>query len=155
MSFNQQFAKHFKGFHFGPSLTGSSLKEVLEGVSWQQATTRVHGLNTIAMLVFHINYYVNVVLKVLKGGPLVAHDKYSYDMPPIRSEADWQQMLDRCISEATEFAELLESMPEERLKELMDLEKYGNWFQNLLVLQEHSYYHLGQIVLIKKILSQS
>jgi len=155
MSFSRQFAKHFREFHFGPSLTGSNLKEVLDGVTWEQATTRVDNLNTIAMLVFHINYYVNVVLKVLKGGALDAHDKYSYDMPSIESEADWQHMLSRCASEAAEFAELLESMPEDRLRELMDLEKYGNWFQNLLVLQEHSYYHLGQIVLIKKILSQS
>ncbi len=155
MSFSQQFAKHFRAFHFGPSLTGSSLKEALEGVSWQQATTQVDGLNTIAMLVFHINYYVGAVLKVLKGGALDAHDKYSYDMPEISSEADWQQLLSRCISDATAFADLMESMPEDQLKELMALEKYGNWFQNFLVLQEHSYYHLGQIVLIKKILSKS
>ena len=155
MSFNNQFAKHFRDFHFGPSLTGSSLHETLDGVNWKVATTKVNDLNTIAMLVFHINYYVSSVLKVLRGGTLDAHDKYSYDMPEIRSEEDWQKMLNRCINEAQEFAKLVDSMPEERLKELMALEKYGNWFQNLLVLQEHSYYHLGQIVLIKKILSQS
>ncbi|MGB5236975.1 MAG: DUF1572 domain-containing protein [Flavobacteriaceae bacterium] len=154
MSLNKQFAKHFKDFHFGPSLTGSSLKETLDGVDWHVATARVDGLNTIAMLVFHIHYYVGAVLKVLKGGALDAHDKYSYNMPEIRSEEDWQKMLRQYITEATEFADLVESMPEAQLKELMALEKYGNWFQNLLVLQEHSYYHLGQIVLIKKILSQ-
>jgi hypothetical protein len=155
MSYSQQFAKHFRAFHFGPSLTGSSLKEALSGVGWKTATTEVHELNTIAMLVFHINYYVSAVLKVLQGEELVAHDKYSYNMPAIESEADWQEMLDRCFSKAEAFAALVEAMPEARLKELMALEKYGNWFQNLLVLQEHSYYHLGQIVLIKKILSKS
>jgi len=155
MSFTQQFAKHFRDFHFGPSLTGSNLKEALEGVNFQMATTKVHDLNTIALLVFHINYYVSAVLKVLQGEELDAHDKYSYHMPPIESEADWQQMLDSCFSEAEAFAALVEAMPEARLKEFMALEKYGNWFQNLLVLQEHSYYHLGQIVLIKKILSES
>ncbi len=155
MAFNKQFAKHFRDFHFGPSLTGASLQPTLEGINWKMATTPVNGLNTIAMLVFHINYYVNAVLKVLRGGALDAHDKYSYNMPEIQSEADWQNMLDRCKTEAMEFAEIVESMPEEQLKELMALEKYGNWFQNLLVLQEHSYYHLGQIVLIKKMLSQT
>ncbi|MEN8789876.1 MAG: DUF1572 domain-containing protein [Flavobacteriaceae bacterium] len=155
MPFTQQFAKHFRDFHLGPSLTGSSLKEALTGVSWKTATTEVFELNTIALLVYHINYYVSAVLKVLQGEELDAHDKYSYNMPAIESEEDWQEMLDRCFSEAEAFAVLVEAMPEAQLKEFMALEKYGNWFQNLLVLQEHSYYHLGQIVLIKKILSKS
>ncbi|MGI9547775.1 MAG: DinB family protein [Flavobacteriaceae bacterium] len=152
MNHSKQLAKNFRDLHFGPNFVGSSLKEALEGVDWEQATTRVRELNTIAMLVFHINYYVSAVIKVLKGGPLDAHDKYSYDMPDLRSEADWQKMLDKTWSEAEEFTSLVEKLSEEQLKELMADEKYGNWFRNLLGVQEHSYYHLGQIVLIKKMI---
>ena len=86
MAFTSQIAENFRAMHFGPSLVGTSLKDALEGVDWEQATKEVHDLNTIAKLVFHINYYISAVLKVLKGGPLDAHDKYSYDLPPINSE---------------------------------------------------------------------
>ncbi len=154
MTFPEQFAKHFREMHFGPSLVGSCLKDALKEVNWVQATTQLHGLNTMAMLVFHINYYINAVIKVLKGGPLDAHDKYSYDMPAISSEEDWKHLIDKAFSEAEEFASLVEKMPEEKLKGLMADPKYGNWFQNLLIIQEHSNYHLGQIVLIKKLLFQ-
>lgn len=151
MSFTKQLSRHISAMYFGPSLTGPNLQETLEDVNWQQATRQVHGLNTIAMLVFHINYYVTAVLKVLHGGPLDAHDKYSYAMPSIESEADWQALKDRCFEEAKMFSDLVSKLSDDQLSDLMAHEKYGNWFQNLLVLEEHSYYHLGQIVLLKKI----
>lgn len=151
MSLTKQLSKHISEMYFGPSLTGPNLQETLKDVSWQQATREVHSLNTIAMLVFHINYYVSAVLIVLQGGPLDARDKYSYDMPPIESEADWKALTDKCFEEAKMFSDLVSKLSDDQLSDLMADEKYGNWFQNLLVLQEHSYYHLGQIVLLKKI----
>ena len=151
MGYPKQFATHIRELHFGPSLVGTSLKDALEGVDWKQATKQIDNLNTIAMLVFHINYYISAVLKVLRGGPLDAHDKFSYDMPPIKSKSDWEELLNRIYKEAEEFAELVEKMPEEELANPMDRGKYGNWFKNLLIIQEHSSYHLGQILLIKKL----
>ena len=150
MSFTSQLAQNFRAMHFGPSMVGTSLKDALEGVNWEQATDQVRDLNTIAQLVFHINYYISAVLKVLKGGPLDAHDKYSYDLPPVNSEEDWQSLLNKTWQEAEEAATLIENMTEEQLAEPMDTGKYGDWFKNLLIIQEHSHYHLGQIVLIKK-----
>ena len=151
MGFPKQFATHIRELHFGPSLVGTSLKDALEGVDWKQATKQVGNLNTIAMLVFHINYYISAVLKVLRGGPLDAHDKFSYDMPPIKSKSDWEELLNRIYKEAEQFAELVEKMPEKELANPMDTGKYGNWFKNLLIIQEHSSYHLGQILLVKKL----
>ncbi len=54
--------------------TSSNLKENLGDVTWQQAATKVYSLNTIAALVYHTNYYVDAVLKVLQGNQLDAHD---------------------------------------------------------------------------------
>lgn len=42
--------------------------------------------------------------------------------------------------------------PEEKLKEAFVEEKYGTYQRNLEGMIEHSYYHLGQIVLIKELL---
>ena len=151
MSFTSQLAENFRAMHFGPSWVGSSLKDLLEGVNWEQATKEVNDLNTIAKLVFHINYYISAVLKVLKGGPLDAHDKYSYDLPPIQSEADWQDLLDKVWKEAEEAASLIENMTNDQLAEPMDTGKYGDWFKNLLIIHEHSHYHIGQIALLKKL----
>ena len=155
MGYASQIALQLKQLYFGPSLVGSSLQDGLEGVDWKQATRKFNDLNSIAMLVFHINYYISALLKVLKGGPLDAHDKYSYDIGPIESEEDWQALLLKCRKDAEEYIALVEKMTDEDLQKPMDTGKYGNWFKNLLIIQEHSNYHLGQILLIKKLVQKT
>lgn len=88
MNLSAQMAKHFKEVYFGGNWTSVNLKDNLEGINWQQAVTQVYGFNSIATLVFHVNYYVSAVKKVFEGGTLDASDKYGFDLPPITSEAD-------------------------------------------------------------------
>jgi hypothetical protein len=155
MNLTSQIAKHFRDVHFGGNWTSVNLKETLTGVTWQQATTKIHSLNTIATLVFHINYYVSAVTKVLQGEPLTAHDKYSFDLSPIQSQEDWEKLLNKTFSDAENFALLIEQLPESKLADTFSDEKYGNYYRNLHGIIEHTHYHLGQIVLIKKMLLQS
>jgi len=154
MNLTAQIAKHFRAVHFGGNWTSVNLKETLSSVSWQQAATQVYSCNTIATLVYHMNYYVSAVLKVLQGGPLDAHDKYSFDVPPILAQDDWEKLLDKTWTDAENFASLVENLPEDKLGEIFSDEKYGNYYRNLHGVIEHIHYHLGQIVLIKKILLQ-
>jgi len=144
-------AKHFREVFFGGNWTGVNLKDTLNNVTWQQATTSVESFNTIASLVFHINYYVSVGLTVLEGGPLDAHDKYSFDVPPITSPKDWDQLLDKTWNEAERFATAIEQLPEEIFWEVFVEEKYRTYYRNLSGVIQHSHYHLGQIVVLKKL----
>jgi hypothetical protein len=155
MSLTQQIAKHFREAWFGGNWTSVNLKETLADVTREQATTKVYSLNTIAALVYHMNYYVSAVLKVFHGGPLDAHDKYSFDLPPVVSQQDWEKLLNKTFTEAEHLAALIEQLPESRLWENLTGEKYGNYYRNIHGIIEHTHYHLGQIVLIKKILLQN
>lgn len=101
-----------------------------------------------------MNYFVSAVLKVMQGGPLDAKDKYSFDHPPIQSQADWEKLLEKTWSDAEALAGLIEQLPESKLEETFVDEKYGSYYRNLLGIIEHIHYHLGQIVVIKKILLQ-
>jgi hypothetical protein len=127
----------------------------LADVTWEQATSKVYSFNTIASLVFHTNYYVSAVLKVLQGERLNASDKYSFDHPPILSREDWEKLLDKTWTDAENFAGLIEQLPESKLWDDFSDNKYGNYYRNLQGIIEHTHYHLGQIVLIKKILVQT
>lgn len=152
MNISEQIAKHIRDLHFGGNATGSCLKEHLADVTWEEANRKIHNLNTIGELTFHINYYVGGVIPALKGGSLDIRDKYSYDHPPILSATDWEKMLEKTWADAEEYASLAEAIPEDQLMGNFLDGKYGNNFRNIVGLIEHSYYHLGQIVLIKKIL---
>ena len=155
MNLTAQIAKHFREVHFGGNWTSSNLKDHLADITWQQATTQVYSFNTIATLVYHMNYYVSAVLKVLQGEPLNARDKYSFDHPPILSQQDWEKLLDKTWTDAENFVSLIEQLPESKLGETFSDEKYGNYYRNIHGVIEHIHYHLGQIVLIKKILLQA
>ena len=91
MRLTEQIAKQFRDVYFGGNWTAVSLKENLKGISWRQATTKLHSFNTIAALLYHINFYVRAVGAVLQGESLNASDKYSFDHPPILSEEEWEK----------------------------------------------------------------
>ena len=150
-----QLAKHIKEFHFGGNWTAVNLKDLIADVSWQQANTSVFKLNSIATLVFHINYYIHGVLAVLEGKPLEIKDAFSFDLPPIHSEEDWEKLKRNTFNDAEKFVELIEKLPHTTLSDNFTDEKYGNYFRNILGIIEHSHYHLGQIALIKKIVLQT
>jgi hypothetical protein len=152
MNASQQLAKHLRDVYIGGNWTSVNLKDTLAGITWQQATSKVYELNTIAALVFHINYYVDAILMVLKGSPLKASDKYSFDVKQINSEEEWKQLVQYVFTQAEMLATLVEQLEEQKLYELFADEKYGTYFRNILGLIEHTHYHLGQISLIKKIL---
>lgn len=96
--------------------------------------------------------YISGINNVFKGGNLEIRDKYSFNFPPIESQTDWEAFLTKFWNDAEDFACFVEQMDEEKLHEDFVDEKYGNYFRNIDGMIEHSYYHLGQIVLIKKIL---
>ena len=154
MMITQQIARQFREVHFGKNWTSSNLKDTLKGITWQQANVKIYELNSIVALVFHINYYVKAILKVLQEGILDASDKYSFDHPKIESQKDWDKLLTELWSDAYIFADLVEDFPENQLNAIFSEEKYGNFYHNFHGVIEHTHYHLGQIVVIKKIILQ-
>ena len=154
MSLTGQIAKQLRDLHFGGNWTWSTLQEHLADVDWQQATTPVYSFNTIATLVYHMNYYLNAVSNMLQGNPLAAKHELSFVLPPIKSQEDWEKLLDKTWTDAEIFAKHIEQMPENKLWEDFS-DKYGNFYRNIQGVIEHNHYHLGQIVLLKRILRET
>ena len=154
MHTSDQLAKHVRGVYFGPNWSDNNLKMHLSEVTWEDANRQVGSLNTIVKLAYHVNYFVVGVSKVLEGGPLEIRDKFSFDHPIINSEEDWKRLCDQMWKDGERFAALIEKMPEERLSEDFTDPKYGNYLTNLLGIIEHLHYHLGQIVVIRKLINQ-
>jgi hypothetical protein len=153
MQVTAQLAKHFREVCFGGNWTWSNLKDNLAGLDWQQATTKIDSLNTILALTYHINYFVRAATDVLQGKPLTAHDKYSFDHPPIHSQEDWEAFVASVYEDGETFAVLIEQLPDSKLSEIFVEEKYGTYFRNIQGIIEHTHYHLGQIAIIKKLVA--
>jgi len=145
-------AKHIRDVHFGGNWTSVNLKDALAGISWQQATLCLPECHSIAALVYHANYYISAVTGVLQGHPLQAKDAFSFDLAPIQCQADWEKLLSKTWTDAANFATLVEQLPEHKLWEPFTDEQYGSYYRNIQGIIEHTHYHLGQIVQVKKIL---
>ena len=154
MNINAQIARQLQDVYFGGNWTDVSLKDSIEGVGWEEAAMKVHGFNSIAALIYHMNYYVRVAILVLQGQKPDARDTDSFRHPPIESHADWQRLLEQTWAEVNTLAGLVEQMPEQKLWQTFMHEKYGNYFRNLTGITEHVHYHLGQVVLIRKIIRE-
>jgi uncharacterized damage-inducible protein DinB len=136
----------------GKWIANTNFKEQLLSITWEQAITKVENLNTIALLTFHINYYLKGLLDVFQGGKLDIRDQYSFDLPEIRSANDWTSLLNDFLTNAELFAQQVEQMEESLLEQPFVDEKYGSYWRNIEGVIEHSYYHLGQVSLIRKMI---
>ncbi|MEZ4946298.1 MAG: hypothetical protein R2804_12260 [Cyclobacteriaceae bacterium] len=139
----------------GHWIANTNLKEQIESVTWKEATQKIDSLNTIAALTYHVNYYLGGILNVFNGGQLEIRDKYSFDLPPIHTEEDWTALVNQYLSNAKQFITHVETMDDTKLDAVFVDEKYGTYQQNIEGVIEHCYYHLGQISLLKKLISNT
>jgi hypothetical protein len=155
MTLTKHIAKQLRDTFFGDNWTSSNVKDNVANLTWHQATTQVYHFNNIATLIFHSTYYVKVLLEVLQTGILDAKDEYSFQLPPITSQKDWEDLVENAWIHVEDLAKLIEELPESKLTESFANEKYGNYYRNITGVIEHMHYHLGQIVLIKKIITET
>lgn len=154
MSISEQLAKHLRDVHFGGNWTTTDLKTILSDVKWEDALTQVYALNSIAALTFHMAYYVEVLITVLEENRLTGKDELSWILPAIQSKKDWDELQEGIWQKAEKAASLIEALPDEQLlRDFID-PKYGTNFRNIAGIVEHMHYHLGQIVIIKKLVVQ-
>jgi hypothetical protein len=139
----------------GHWIANTNYKEQILSLNWRHATQKIDTLNTIAALTYHINYYLAGLLNAFENGKLEIRDKYSFDMPQISSEADWNKLVADFLDNSEKFSNHVEQMNDSIFDQPFIDEKYGSYLRNIEGVIEHSYYHLGQISLIKKMITQN
>lgn len=153
MSNTAQLANRFREVILnGRWIANTNFFDQLNGTDWKMATTKKGDLNTVAILAQHIHYYIAGINQVFAGGTLDIRDQFSFDFAPISSQDQWDAVLEKFWIDAETFASHVESMSDEMLDAPFVDEKYGTYQRNIDAMIEHAYYHLGQIVLIKKMI---
>lgn len=152
---NENIANRLREVYLnGCWIANTNYRDVLFNLNWKEATQKVGPLNTIADLTCHIAYYLEGILAALETGTLQIHDAHSFNHPPILSEGDWEKVVANFIALAEQFVEKIAQMEDNILDEPFVDEKYGTYQRNFEGVIEHSYYHLGQIVLLKKLIEE-
>ncbi|KGL62740.1 hypothetical protein [Polaribacter sp. Hel1_85] len=153
MKKSKEISDRFKEvFLDGTWIANTNYKQQLSDVNWQQATQKINSLNTIALLTFHVNYYLDGIINVFEGGDLDIRDMYSFNAPEIKNEKEWIALKESLFSNASIFSNHIEQLTEENLNSNFVDKKYGSFYRNIEGMIEHAYYHLGQISLLKKLI---
>ena len=79
-------------------------------------------------------------------------DKFSFDLPTVFTEANWANLVNDFLNNAEKFATHVEHIDNKFLDQPFIDEKYENYLRNIDGIIEHSYYHLGQISLMEKMM---
>lgn len=154
MENNRELAKRFSDVILNNSwVTNNSYKKQLTDLPLKVVLFKYPSLHSIAALAQHVHYYIAGILNVFNGGNLDIKDIYSFDFPPLETIEQWHSFLAVFWTDAVAFTQQLEEMEENTLNSIFAKKKYGTYHFNINTLIEHSYYHLGQIVLIKKLMS--
>lgn len=139
----------------GRWIANTNYKEQLLQTNWQQATHQIYNLNTIAALTYHINYYLAGILDAFETGSLIISDKFSFNLTPIKSEEDWDNLVNDFLKNAESFSNKVNQMEDTLFDQTFIDAKYGSYLRNIEGVLEHSYYHLGQITLIRKMILET
>ena len=154
MSVSKQLAKHLRDVHFGGNWSTVDLKTVLSDVTLEQAKMQVHSLNSIFSITFHMDYYLDVLIRVLEEHVLDGKDELSWISEAPETQEEWEGFQKKTWEKVEKVALLIDQLPDEKLTEDFIDPKYGTNYRNIAGIAEHTHYHLGQIVIIKKLLVQ-
>lgn len=134
----------------GRWIANTNFYEQLSQTGFEEAITKVATLNSIAALTFHVNYYLGGLIEAFRSGSLDIHDRFSFDLPYMESAHGWIQLVKEFEHNAKAFANIVRQTPDARLDEIFIDKKYGSFHRNIEGMIEHGYYHLGQVVLLRK-----
>jgi len=147
-----QLGKFLLNAYLGKNWVDVNFKDVLADITLKEANTRIAPLNTIAGIVYHLDYYVTIVLKRLKGDMINSGPNNGFDIETLPSVQNWRELQEGLYKRAERFAAYVSLMDERRLTENFLNPVYGQNIYNIQGIIEHAYYHLGQIVLLKKMI---
>ena len=131
----------------GTWIANTNFKKELDNTALDEVSIQIKTYNTVAVLAQHIHYYIAGVKQVFLGGELSISDKFSFDFEPMLSDEAWQNFLALFWKDTEELVNLIKTLTDEQLDAIFVKEAYGSYKRNIEALIEHSYYHLGQIVL--------
>lgn len=151
MKITELIAQHLIEVHEGENWTEVNIKDTLADVDHREAVVETAAShNTIAALIHHLSYYNDVVMQRLSGTNPPIGESNGFDVGTITNEDDWIKLKEQNIQSAHQLAGKIRELSDEKLLDLT-VTGLSTYYKTLHGLIEHAHYHLGQIVLLKKL----
>ena len=151
MHLTEAIAQHVLEVHEGNNWTEVDVAHTLQDVTLAEATTLTAASpNTIAALLHHLTFWNRVLVRRIQGIATEVGPANGFDVPTLRTHADWLALQADNLRSAHELAAAIRGFAEAKLTEAI-MPGYSSAYKNLQGSVEHIHYHLGQLVLLKKL----
>lgn len=155
MKITELIAQHIIDVHEGGNWTEIDITATLKDVSLNDAVLRtIASPNTIAALLHHITFWNREVMRRAKGIKTQVDESNGFNHPALNTEADWQHLKADNIQSAHELAAAIRQFDEAKLLVPMEVHT-SSAYKNFQGAVEHAHYHLGQIVILKKLVCKT
>lgn len=152
MKITSLIAQHLIDVHEGNNWTDVSVADVLKDVTEEECVTLTSASpNTIASLLQHITFWNRVMVQRIKGNNVTIDEHNGFNLPPLQTEDDWLRLkVDNNIS-SHELAVAIANFDDNKLEEPL-VSGGSSAYKNLQGAVEHIHYHLGQMIILKKLI---
>jgi|SRR5690606_7114221 len=135
----------------GDPWLGVNIISTLEGISAEKATARIApGRNSIWEIVNHMTSWRLNVLKRFEGGVIPSPD-HNYILPvETVTEEAWRESIENLKRSQGQWLDYLKTADEEALDSVYPGNS-GTYYYHVHGILQHDAYHLGQIVLLAKL----
>ena len=148
-----RIAKLFADLQHGDCWIGVNIKEALQGVDAALAVKSINNhSNSIWLLVFHLTYWRTSVINRLNGS-LEPPPFKDFALPDELNEENWKQTLLDFENAYHQLRSTILHFKEEQLHKPSPKPEQ-TFYQLMMGCLQHDAYHLGQIILIKKVLDK-
>lgn len=147
----QRIIHLFENTFTGNAWHGPAVMEVLSDLTVEETLNKIGNSHTIAELVEHMITWRQFVVKKLEGDALYdVTEAENFRSVSTITEKDWKATLERLQLSQDTLLSLLKSITDEKLNEIVGKRDY-NYYTLLHGIIQHDIYHLGQIVLMRKL----
>lgn len=153
MQLTHLLAQHITDVYEGNNWTDINIAQTIKDINWKQAQQQTEASpNTIASLLHHLYYWNGIILKRMNGETPVIPEENGYDVPFLNNEEQWNTLKEKTHQSFIQLAETVKKFPEEKLFENYAPSIPSSYYRNFQGITEHAHYHLGQIVILKKLI---
>ena len=152
MKETQRIVKLFEDLYDGNPWIDVNIKSTLERLTPEQASKRIlSGRNSIWEIVNHlISWRLNVLQRV-QGKKMISPDDNYFSAVTDTSDAAWKKTLEQLKNSQTQWIDFLKTLREDDFTKIYP----GNnmtYYEHVHGILQHDAYHLGQMVLLTKLL---
>ena len=149
----ERFQKLFNDHYDGDPWIEITLRGTLKGISETMAAQKVGSLNSIWQIVNHVISWRETLLKRVQNENVRSPENNFIEKISDVSAAAWEETMKRLQSSQDKLLSYLSGKKEINLEENPSQGQYSRYelIESILL---HDLYHLGQVVLIKKMIGE-